>query len=559
MGGLTASGRVSVVIPTFDRRLMLPQALDSVIAQSRAPCEIIVVDDGSTDGTAEMMAADYADVCCLRQPRRGVSTARNAGIQRAQGEWVAFLDSDDAWKPNKLERQLAALAAHPDQRLCHTDEIWVRGGVRVNPKRKHAKRGGMIFEACLPLCCISPSSVMIHRTVFDAVGAFDENLPACEDYDLWLRICSRFPVLFLDEPLVIKHGGHDDQLSRAHFGMDRFRIAALEKILRFGCLDPPQTASARAMLAEKIRVYANGARKRGKLDEADRYERKLGVRARGRVNIVVALTCEAKPLIHHYELVPSAARTAFRELGNADDTIRLVISGVGRRNAAAATAQLVDRQGDGAWLNVGTAGHLEHALGTPWLAHRIIDSAGGRVWYPPIVFEPPCASATVRTIDAACLDYLTDDLYEMEAAAFFETARRAATHELVQSLKIISDNRSTGPMSITASGVEKLIELNLDTIAALVELLADLDGRQQSPDSVPAGLAEIVDRVHFTTTQRRQLERLLRRWHLLLPGKDPAAAGLENVGPARDRHAARHVLDMLTATVAGAARVSTPW
>ena len=559
MGELTESDRVSVVIPTFERRSMLPQALDSVIAQSRAPREIIVVDDGSTDGTAEMLAANYADVCCLRQPRRGVSAARNAGIRRAQGEWVAFLDSDDTWKLDKLERQLAALASHPDQRVCHTDEIWMRRGVRVNPKRKHAKRGGMIFQACLPLCCISPSSVMIHRTVFDAVGTFDENLPACEDYDLWLRICSRFPVLFVDEPLVIKHGGHDDQLSRAHFGMDRFRIAALEKILRSGYLDAPQTAAARTVLAEKIRVYANGARKRGKLAEADRYERKLGVSGSGRVNIVVALTCEAKPLIRRYELVPCDGRTTFRELGNADDTIRLVISGVGRESAAAATAQLVDRHGDGAWLNVGVAGHSEHAVGTPLLAHRIIDSAGGRVWYPPIVFEPPCASATVRTVDEACLDYRTDDLYEMEAAAFFETARRAATHELVQSLKIISDNRSTGSTAITARRVDELIETNLDTITALVELLADLDARQQSPDPVPAGLEEIVDRVHFTTTQRRQLQRLLRRWHLLLPGKDPAKTGLENVGPSRDRHAARQVLDTLTATVAGAARVSRPW
>ncbi len=554
MGGLTASDPVSVVIPTFERRATLPRALDSVICQTRAADEIIVVDDGSTDGTAEMLAGDYADVRCLRQPQRGVSAARNAGIQTARGEWIAFLDSDDAWHPSKLERQLAALAAHPEERVCHTDEIWIRNGVRVNPKRKHAKRGGMMFEACLPLCCISPSSVMIHRTVLEAVGAFDEDLPACEDYDLWLRICSRFRVLFVDEHLVIKHGGHDDQLSRAHFGMDRFRIAALEKILHSDVLDAEQATAARAMLAEKVRVYANGARKRSKLEEAARYERKLGGRGSGRVNIVVALRCEAKPLIDHYDLVANDAHATFREFANADGTIRLIISGVGRDKAAAATAQLADRYGDGAWLNVGVAGHSEHTLGTPLLAHRIIDSVEGNAWYPPIVFEPPCATATVRTVDEACLDYPTDDLYDMEAAAFFATARRAATHELVQSLKIVSDNRSTGPASITADRIESLIEANCDTIATLVEHLAELDDRQHRSDSLPAGFTEIVDRVHFTTTQRRQLQRLLRRWQLLLPGKDAAAAGLENVGPIRDRYAARHVLEALTATVAVAAR-----
>lgn len=272
MGGLS----VSVVIPTHDRRSLLPRALDSVRAQTSAPGEVVVVDDGSTDGTTEMLLRDFPEVTLLEQEQSGVSAARNRGIEHCTGEWIAFLDSDDEWYPHKLERQHAALGAHPEALICHTDEIWMRRGTRVNPKKKHAKRGGSIFEHCLPLCCISPSSALVHRSVFGEVGLFDASLPACEDYDLWLRITCRYPVLYLDEPLVVKHGGHADQLSRRHWGMDRFRIHALEKILADDVLTPRQRAAARATLAAKIRVYAAGAAKRGRRDEAERYFAKIG-------------------------------------------------------------------------------------------------------------------------------------------------------------------------------------------------------------------------------------------------------------------------------------------
>ena len=173
--------------------------------------------------------------------------------------------------PDKLERQMEALEAHPDLRVCHTDEIWIRHHRRVNPKRRHAKYGGWIFPYCLPLCAMSPSSVLVHRSVFEDVGTFDEELPACEDYDLWLRICCRYPVLYVDERLVIKYGGHSDQLSRTVWGLDRFRIQALEKILLSDCLGPEDRRAALAMLLEKIDIYAAGAEKRDRLDEAELY------------------------------------------------------------------------------------------------------------------------------------------------------------------------------------------------------------------------------------------------------------------------------------------------
>jgi glycosyltransferase involved in cell wall biosynthesis len=253
---------IAVVIPTQNRRGLIARAIDSVQRQSRPANEILVVDDGSTDDTADFVARAYPDVRLLRQENRGVSAARNAGVRAAKGELIAFLDSDDEWLPRKLERQLQAMEECPGVLLCHTNEIWIRNGRRVNPMKKHQKFGGRIFEKALPLCVISPSSVLLDRRLFDEVGLFDESLPACEDYDLWLRVCARFPVLFVDEPLIVKHGGHEDQLSRRHWGMDRFRIQALKKILAEPDLPDDYRSAAEAMLARKVEIFTRGARKR---------------------------------------------------------------------------------------------------------------------------------------------------------------------------------------------------------------------------------------------------------------------------------------------------------
>ena len=266
--------RISVVVPTYNRAHTLSRSLDSVLCQSLRAEEIIVVDDGSTDGTAALIRQRYPQVRYLRQPNGGVSSARNLGIAAAAYDWIALLDSDDAWLPGKLSAQRVALGEHPDTRLCHTEEIWIRNGRRVNQMDKHAKSGGHIFRSCLPRCVISPSSSLLHRSLFDELGAFDKDLPACEDYDLWLRICATEPVTYVSEPQIRKYGGHADQLSRKHWGMDRFRIHALEKIIRSGRLDAGDRATARKVLVEKAGILATGARKRGKIEQAKRYESK---------------------------------------------------------------------------------------------------------------------------------------------------------------------------------------------------------------------------------------------------------------------------------------------
>jgi glycosyltransferase involved in cell wall biosynthesis len=262
---------VSVIIPTHNRAWILAEAVDSVLAQSFTDYELLVVDDGSTDGTAALLAGYGPRLRMEGQSHQGVSAARNRGISRARGELLAFLDSDDLWLPDKLQRQVDFMASRPAALICQTGEVWIRRGVRVNPARHQRKLSGMIFEPSLALCLVSPSAVMARRALFEQVGTFDENLPACEDYDLWLRVSARFPVHLLDETLVVKRGGHPDQLSRA-WGLDRYRIRALAKILESGALTVGQRRAAAATLERKCRIYAAGCRKRQREDEARAYD-----------------------------------------------------------------------------------------------------------------------------------------------------------------------------------------------------------------------------------------------------------------------------------------------
>ncbi len=231
------------------------------------------MDDASSDGTLALMRR-FPQVRVHRwQENRGVSAARNQGIEMARGEWICFLDSDDRWLDNKLQVQVDWMQSHPKSPACYTDEIWIRNGVRVNPKNKHRKYSGDIFRHCLPLCIISPSSIMMRASILEAIGGFDTDLAACEDYDLWLRLASRDPVEFIPEQLIIKTGGHADQLSHKYRGMDRFRVYALEKILIQDHLSPQQRTWVLEMLIEKCSILHTGYRNRGKHEEARVYDR----------------------------------------------------------------------------------------------------------------------------------------------------------------------------------------------------------------------------------------------------------------------------------------------
>ena len=262
---------VSVIIPTYNRGWVLREAIDSVLAQDFKDFELIVVDDGSTDNTGQILDSYDQDLVVIQQPNKGVSAARNRGIAAAKGRLIAFLDSDDLWLTRKLSRQVDFFNSNPAVLINQTEEIWIRNGVRVNPKTRHHKFSGMIFEQSLDLCLVSPSAVMMKRSLFDEVGLFDEDLPACEDYDLWLRISWRYPVHLIETPLIIKRGGHGDQLSRAP-GLDKFRIQSLKKIIESGQLEEDLYQVAVRVLQEKCAIFSGGCRKRGKDAEAKYYE-----------------------------------------------------------------------------------------------------------------------------------------------------------------------------------------------------------------------------------------------------------------------------------------------
>lgn len=254
-------GRISVIIPTYNRGAVLERAIKSVLNQSYCNFEIIVVDDGSTDNTHRILEKYGRQIRYFSQLHGGVSSCRNFGLEKSEGTWVAFLDSDDYWLPEKLERQIQFVQQHPEFLIVQTDEKWIRHGKFVNPMKKHRKYGGWIFKQCLPLCIVSPSAVMVHQRVFNDVGVFDENLPVCEDYDLWLRVARKYPIGLIEEKLIVKTGGHSDQLSRQYWGMDRYRIMALENILNKE-LSAEQYELVLKEIIKKLTVLETGRRKR---------------------------------------------------------------------------------------------------------------------------------------------------------------------------------------------------------------------------------------------------------------------------------------------------------
>jgi len=263
---------VSVIIPTFNRAARVARAVSSVLDQTFQDYEIIVVEDGSEDGTRDVLQQFGSRIRVLSHHKnRGVSAARNTGILASSSPLVAFLDSDDHWLPEKLNAQIEFFRAHPEAVACQTEEIWVRRGRRVNPMKKHAKPSGEIFVPSLKLCLVSPSAVMLRRQVLDEVGLFDESLPACEDYDLWLRISCRYPIHLIPSPLLVKEGGSPDQLSACIEGLDQYRIRAMVKLIRSGVLGREQIKATLQELTAKCAIYGKGCIKRGKIEEGEHY------------------------------------------------------------------------------------------------------------------------------------------------------------------------------------------------------------------------------------------------------------------------------------------------
>jgi glycosyltransferase involved in cell wall biosynthesis len=263
---------ISVIIPTYNRWNLLNRALTSVVNQTYPAHQIIVVDDGSDESVSDSLRHSFHSVQFLKQENKGVASARNLGIKQSTGNWIALLDSDDEWEPTKLEKQMAFLEKFPELQAIHTGERWIRNGNEVSPPAYLDKSSDLLWERSLRHCLICPSSVLLHCSVFETVGLFDEKLTVCEDYDFWLRLLLEQEIGLVDEKLVIKHGGHENQLSTATWGMDRFRVRALQKILNNPLLSNDRKVNVLEVLHKKCDILAQGAEKRGKLEEAQKYK-----------------------------------------------------------------------------------------------------------------------------------------------------------------------------------------------------------------------------------------------------------------------------------------------
>ena len=269
---MTTQPFFSVIVPTFNRGSFIKTCVDSVMEQTFDDFELIVVDDGSTDETGQYISK-YSDerLTYVNQENQGVACARNKGLSLSKGRFIAFLDSDDHWVPEKLQIVSEYINKFPDIHIFHTEEIWYREGKFLAQKKKHKKPTGSVYKNALPLCCISISTAVIKKEVFANVGAFDEEMEACEDYDFWLRATNKYEVKLVPENLTIKDGGRPDQLSSSVWGLDRFRIRSLEKMLTSGSLDYDNHEATLEELEKKCKIFAIGAEKKGKPTEAEFY------------------------------------------------------------------------------------------------------------------------------------------------------------------------------------------------------------------------------------------------------------------------------------------------
>jgi glycosyltransferase involved in cell wall biosynthesis len=245
----------TVIIPVFNRTSTLKTAIESVLCQKTfMRYEIIVVDDGSDESVMQALRPYFSRIRYIRVAKnRGVSAARNLAIQKSKGDFIAFLDSDDIWLPDKLQSQYRTMK-NEKTAVCHTNEFWYRKDRFVNQGKKHERYGGDIFDKVLDFCRISPSSVMIRRDVFYECGFFDENMRVCEDYDLWLRICSKYKVSYMPEKLIIKRAVTDDQLSDTIQNIEYIRLVSLARFVRCKVLSPSQKLSAVKEIARKYDI-----------------------------------------------------------------------------------------------------------------------------------------------------------------------------------------------------------------------------------------------------------------------------------------------------------------
>lgn len=219
---------VSAIIPTYNRRELVVRAIDSALAQTHPIDEIIVIDDGSSDGTGSALRARYGErIRYVWQANAGVSAARNHGLRLAQGRYLALLDSDDEWLPEKTERQIALLRAHPDfgMVLCDVQCVDSTGAtIDIVHRRDVIREDGPALRWVIHSPALAPASAMLRREAYEDVGGFDESLRTAEDIDFHLRMARRWPIGVVESPLVRTLRGHDGLSADPHSYDDYIRV-----------------------------------------------------------------------------------------------------------------------------------------------------------------------------------------------------------------------------------------------------------------------------------------------------------------------------------------------
>lgn len=254
---------VSVIITNFNRDEELQKAVRSVLEQKEVSTELIIVDDASTNPPVELYArlAQAGHKLLFSKSRQGPGPCRNWGASLAEGRYIALLDSDDYWLPTKLSLQLQSLKTSK-MRIGQVEEVWILNGTRINPPKVHRWEAGDLFQRSLKAVCISPSSVMLEKRLYQEHEGFDKEFFVCEDYELWLRITAKEKVDLVSQALTIKFGGHKDQLSRALPAMDRFRLLAMAKGLNSQAF-VNRYPLVQNEIYRKAEIVAKGALKRG--------------------------------------------------------------------------------------------------------------------------------------------------------------------------------------------------------------------------------------------------------------------------------------------------------
>lgn len=254
--------QITVIITTYNRKNLVERAISSVLAQTYTDYNIIVIDDGSKDHTSDLKILSNPKIKYIGQKNKGTSAAKNKGLQHCNTPFIAFLDSDDTWDSNKLQTQIDFMKQNPEFLISYTDEIWIRNNKKVNQSKKHLKIGGDIFNNCISNCFIGISTVMIRKELLKESKLFDETLPVCEDYDLWLRISAKYKIAFIKTKLTTKYALPHKQLSFSNYPMEKYRLIALKKINKEKALSKKQHYNVIKAIEKKSKIMLKGAIRR---------------------------------------------------------------------------------------------------------------------------------------------------------------------------------------------------------------------------------------------------------------------------------------------------------